>query len=56
MFVLSDLEVDLLPGVNSARLVGVWCAEIGHRLAEVIGPVGHGGGESTSEIVFVHFN
>jgi hypothetical protein len=37
MFALSDLEVDLLPGVNSARLVGVWCAEIGHRLAEVIG-------------------
>jgi hypothetical protein len=37
MFVLSDLEVNLLPGVNSARLVGVWCAEISHRFAEVIG-------------------
>ncbi len=35
--VLADLEVDLLPGVNSPRLIGVRHAEIRHRLAEVIG-------------------
>jgi hypothetical protein len=31
-----DLEVDLLPGVDSTRLVGVGCAEVGHGLSEVV--------------------
>ena len=32
----KDLEVDLLPGVNSTRLVGVGGAEVDHGLSEVV--------------------